>query len=368
MKVVFDNIIFYLQKSGGISVYWNELIKRAFTDSGLEIYFTEPRKNNQTGNYLRRELQIDVDYREWGPLLWIKISSFRKKVSGAFLFHSSYFRISKASNALNIITLHDFTPELHFRGIKKIAHSFLKRRAIQNASGIICISENTRRDLMRFYPLIDVTKIRVIYNGVSNDYYQLKRDQDISKTFIELRHKKYILFVGHRSHYKNFDTAVKAVFEAGNTYFLVIVGERLNSKEKTLLDHWIPGNYTCLSGILNNQLNILYNHAHCLLYPSSYEGFGIPVAEAMRAGCPVITNNSSSIPEVAGDAGLYTPVADYVKTSQWILALENSDFRSTVIQKGLVQSAKFSWDRTYLEVQKFYRDVWQSRPIPLVKD
>jgi mannosyltransferase len=111
-------------------------------------------------------------------------------------------------------------------------------------------------------------------------------------------------------------------------------------------------------GISSQNLNILYSAAHCLVYPSSYEGFGIPVVEAMRAGCPVITTQYSSLPEVAGDAGLFIKTLSANEIRDKILSLNVPETKEKFVSLGLKQSAKFSWGKCAEETFQFYKDIY----------
>ncbi|MGL4393567.1 MAG: glycosyltransferase [Fusobacteriaceae bacterium] len=115
--------------------------------------------------------------------------------------------------------------------------------------------------------------------------------------------------------------------------------------------------YICAEKVSANDLNILYNFAHAFIYPSSYEGFGIPIIEAMKAGCPVITTKVSSIPEIAGDSVLYLDNISASEIVNKILDYENLEFRNTKISKGIENSKNFSWDICYNNVVKVYDEL-----------
>jgi mannosyltransferase len=105
----------------------------------------------------------------------------------------------------------------------------------------------------------------------------------------------------------------------------------------------------------------LYNYAWCLLYPSAYEGFGFPPAEAMKAGCPVVATNATSMPEVVGQAGLLTDIITADAFTKKILQLENRDYRQQIITAGLTQAQLFTWEKSVRETIRFYKDCWNNK-------
>lgn len=355
-KVIFDNIGFYLQKSGGLSIYWSELLNRVIKEKELEYEILE--RNEIPNNIFRKNLEL-IKVRKFSflPLsiaryLPVILFSREKKI-----FHSSLYRFAWGVNVKNVTTVHDFTYEYYMKGISKVIHTFQKRIAIFFSDVIICISNNTKDDLIKFCPWVDSKKIRVVYNGVNENYKKIDKtnfecDNEALNEFLK---EKFVLFVGHRTTYKNFDLVSKALNNNAN-YKLVIVGEKLNEKELDLLDGYNV-DYFYAGRVTTNDLNILYNHAFALLYPSSYEGFGIPIIEAMRAGCPVIVNNSSSIPEVAEDAAIYLKSLTDKSILESLELLENADLRMKLQEKGYINVMRFSWDKTYAEMLEIYKGI-----------
>ena len=223
---------------------------------------------------------------------------------------------------------------------------------------VICISENTKNDLIKFCPDFNKENIRVIYNGVSEDYFVTN---EVCDNIIPYKHGEYVLFVGSRASYKNFYLSVEAISKT--KYNLVIVGATLNEKEKTFVEKCFEyeKRYFCTGFINNKTLNILYNNAFALLYPSEYEGFGIPVLESQKAGCPVIAYKGSSIPEIIGDKTLLINQTTDSEIIEKLNLLENTELRSIIIEKGIENVKRFSWDKMYKEVISLYEYAWNNK-------
>lgn len=345
-KVIYlDNIIFSLQRAGGVSAVWSNLISNL---SELKADFKCLEFDDASSNVFRQDIHIppgqNISLGKKASKLHEFISP-KVNVREPFLFHSSYFRICKNPNAINVTTVHDFIYEQAKMNLKQKLRVKMDYAAIRRSDVIVCVSENTKKDLFHFLPDIDPDKVVVIHNGVSDHFYPL----DV-KPIPEL--EKYIMYVGGRQPYKNFDFAVEAT--AHSSFHLLICGSKLSDAEIKLLENKLPGRYRHILFPSNKDLNDLYNSVFALIYPSSYEGFGIPVIEAQRAKCPVIALNASSIPEIIGDSSLLLDSLDLDRTSQLLGRLENSEFRKEVVEKGFVNSQRFSWKKMSEQYAELY--------------
>lgn len=347
MKVILDNIVFSLQHAGGISTVWGNIIT-GLQRSGLGYECLEyPGFEN---NIVRRNM-MPFNSKTIRPLsMWVeRYTNPSVNASHPFIFHSSYYRTCPNKNAVNITTVHDFTYELFNKGIAAKVHRRQKFRAIRSSDVIVCISENTKRDLLKFLPDIEPDKIRVIYNGVSEDYRQVDTHRWDSLG-------EYVVFVGSRQPYKQFQFTVESIKET--PYKLAIVGGKLNEAEIAFLDGVLGKDRYVYTGFLTNEeLNELYNQAVCLAYPSAYEGFGIPVLEAQRAGCPVIAYNASSIPEVIGETPLLLNSLSVSEFHDKLNLLKQEHIRKEVITAGLENSQRFSWKKMGDEYVELYREL-----------
>lgn len=334
--IIYDGIIFSLQRAGGISVLFEEIFNRLALD-GIDhkILRYGLQADKRTANLKRRMLER---YRD-------VVSPMCGNV-----FHSTYYRLPSGirNNTAVITTVHDYTYERFIGGVKAKVHSWQKNRAINNSDIVICVSESTKQDAME-YSRVSEDKIAVIYNGVSSEYQPLEISPSNNVCFV--------LFVGARPGYKNFEAAVKAVSPHKDIKLVCVGGGAFIKGELEMLERYLPSRYSHAGFVTNAELNVYYNKALCLIYPSVYEGFGIPILEAMSAGCPVIAVNVSSIPEVAGDAALLVESGSQDELDAAISSLIFSSKREELIVKGLLQAKKFSWDATYTKTLELYEDV-----------
>ena len=354
-KIVFDNIIFNLQKFGGVSNYWHQLYIRLVNDPDFDSFFIEYKNQNifATNQNIPQKKIVPVCSK-----LPIYISRFiNPKINtfnSSFIFHSSYNRYSTNKFALNITTIHDLIHFKYYNGFRKLIHNTQKKYALLNSAAIITISENTKTDLLNFFPQISPNNIHVVYNGVSDEFYKIHQKQYKYELDEEVINQNYILWVSSREMYKNFSFAVELLNKLPDFKFY-IVGSKLSNQEIFKLNTLIPRRWKLFTGISTSTLNELYNHAHLLLYPSSYEGFGIPILEAMKSGCPFIASNNSSIPEVAGKAGI---LIDELNIEDYLSSIINiKEKRESLILSGFDQSKKFSWDRCYMETKNIYNQL-----------
>jgi mannosyltransferase len=338
--LIIDGIIYHLQSHGGITVYFNELIK------GVKQKNINYRlmKFNDSQNYEKTSMDIEcvdiVQARMLERYRNVKILS-----DSPILLHSSYYRVSNKKNVTNITTVHDFTYEKYVKGFSKTVHCWQKYHAIKNSAAVICVSENTASDLLKYCP-INENKIHIIPNGVSPIYRSLEVPS--------MSDNKTIIFIGSRAGYKNFELSVKAISLFQGGVLNIVGGGALSRVERELLDKYLKDRYCFLGKLSDEDLNYQYNTAYALLYPSLYEGFGIPILEAMKAGCPVVAMNRSSIPEVAGVGAI---LIDEPKVELLIEALINVSFvKEKLIAAGFKQSEKYSWKKCVEQTTNVYNN------------
>lgn len=251
--------------------------------------------------------------------------------------------------------MHDLT-QFKFKDIFywKGANLPLMEKVIKNAHRIISISQNTKKDLIEMLN-INPGKIDVVHHG----YNKPPGTKAIN------RWGKYILFVGSRERYKNFITFVKAISSLLNKESdlkLVCVGPPFNKEELEQLKKLNILEYTTILTVDENTLNNLYSNAQAFVYPSLYEGFGMPILEAFANNCPVCLSNTSCFPEIAGDAGAYFDPYNAESILEVVTkVLYDNSLKNQMIKAGNERLTDFSWKKTGRETAASYKKTLQAR-------
>ncbi len=356
-KVIYDNIAFSLQKSGGVSGVWLELISRINKRQEFDCSFLE--YTNAQENINRKDFSIPnfsiLKIRKF-PLALERFLNPRIESTDNFIFHSSYYRTCSCPKAKNVTTVHDFIHERFRSGIPLFINHLQKKKALLKSDAIICVSQSTKKDLINYIPAIKKEKIFVVYNGVDNTVF--KKLEAIEKPDHISALGNYVIYVGKRDQaYKNFKSLVYALKKHPDLNLALIGGGAPSYREMQNIKKELDDRVHWLGHIDNRELNILYNFSFALVYPSLYEGFGMPVIEAQSAGCPVIATNCSSIPEIALDSVVLTDYGSEMELSHSLYLLKDSLVRTAYIEKGLNNATRFSWDKMAAEVADIYKAI-----------
>jgi mannosyltransferase len=249
MRIVFDNIIFFLQNTGGISNYWYQMLIRFDDNSDIKFYSRSNSKNifyKLLDSKFNKFNTTNFNY----PLLIDRFLDLKSNLFNSnekFIFHSSYYRINKNKYAINIITVHDFIHEKFYSGIRRYISLIQKRKAIYKADLIITVSNSTKKDLLEIYPDINPNIIKVVYNGVSDNYFQISGITYNDDT---------LLYLGAREEYKNFHSIVKILSNLVN-YKLVIVGPQLTKLETNFLNRHLKNRWSFFTKVPEKKLNAI---------------------------------------------------------------------------------------------------------------
>jgi len=381
MKVLFDAQIFSMQRVGGISRLFSELFKSFHRKHNIswDIAIDFPHNAyiqdlEQLGGSLTQYTKflngVDVigKYRLFKALRgFIPTNTERQRTVKKLhedcidLFHPTYYDdyfCCELRDKPFVVTVYDMIHELFpDLGSNPIMTS-KKKRLILEASRVIAISENTKKDVVRLTG-IDEGKVDVVHLAST-----IGRETRTHRALITP--EKYILFVGHRGGYKNFKRFFHAIIPLLNKdkamYLVCLGGKQLNGSFELLEKRWIDdaglADRVLLRAASDDELTNWYRRAQCLVFPSLYEGFGLPVLEALSIGCPVATSNTSSLPEVCGQAAAYfhPESIDSIRTTVEGL-VESSDWRRHLIEQGQNHAARFSWDRVANETIGVYQAV-----------
>jgi glycosyltransferase involved in cell wall biosynthesis len=375
MRLFVDGLIFQKQKYGGISRLFREILPRMCKlDDDLEIIlFIEgnvsqnvpihdritlrnvpfvQRGHTPLNNFLREYAYpiYQLARKSWDITRSTMIGRGRNSI-----WHSTYYTYPRYWKGTQILTVYDLAhelfPDLYDTPLDDITR-LQKRECINRADTIICISETTKRDLIKYYNIHE--NLFVIQIGCSEVF----KYQPLSlKKILPIKNRSFFLFVGNRSHYKNFEFLINAYsqWNLRKDITLVTVGNPFTEAELKMIDtKGINEHVILYSNLSDEELCNLYNQAIALVYPTMYEGFGIPLLEAMACGCPIIASKIASTQEVARDFPIYFELGKreslITSFNAAIRLHENPEFK----EKGFAISKQYSWDHTARQTLDVY--------------
>ncbi len=287
------------------------------------------------------------------------------------LYHGINFKMQTRGRYGGVVTIHDLWLDRYPQYSKKLlgqwASFYRTRRTARRARKVITISQHSASEIQTLYGL-PPDRIAIVHNGVSQTF---QPNQD-PESFADLRKRLaipdrgVILFVGGANPRKNHQALLRAYafgLRRLERYSLVMVGDssdRFGDIRITAHGLGIDHRVSCVGHVPVDDLKLLYSHAELFVFPSIYEGFGMPVLEAMACGAPVITSSTTSLPEVAGDAAiLVNPEDENDLADAMTMVLEHPSLRETLKQKGFQRAKLFTWEDAAARTMAVYRDLCQ---------
>ncbi len=373
MQVVFDDIIFRLQHAGGISRIYSEVLP-LLAALGGDLRLTQVSPERSPAG-LPRDPRLGLFHptlpRGLGGLAlrlpWPVLAELEARSVHACpeaIWHSTYYYVPAGWRGPRVVLVCDLVqelfPDLFDRPWDHLVR-FQKRRAVLAADHLFCISVTTRDDLVRFYGL-DSSRITVAHLGC-NPLFAANGPTD--ETFrdgadpltVHLP-QRFFLYLGSRAHYKNFATVLQAfaLWPGHARAAIVVVGTPWSDAERAEIARLgIEDRVGQLDGVDDATLVRLYRAADALVYPSLYEGFGLPLLEAMAGGCPIIASRIPSTLEVAGDIPYYFEPTDPIQLARVFQEVWESGRDPRRAQEGRLRAATFSWEATAATFVDVYR-------------
>jgi len=369
-KIGLDISVLNDEELTGIGVYTYQLIKSLFKNNpqqkfilfGIATFSTHQKLQNiEFKNHPNVEVKVfklpaklfRLVFKLWQKIGWPRIEELIGPVD---LFHSFNWYLPPQKTGKVVATVFDTTsvtyPDWHHPKTTELDKIRFKQIS-KLADCVITISEHSKQDFLKLYPK---SIVEVVYPAADERFdsiiNKLKTKQVLQKYNLK---PGYILSVSTLEPRKNLSTLIKAYNDSNLEQPLVLVGKQ-GWKNEELNDLLKSNTNIIRTGFVPvEDLKILYQQAGCLVYPSFYEGFGIPVLEAMKCGCPVICSDTSSLPEVGGDAVLYIdPTKKEDIVNQLKIITQEKNKRSEMINKGFKQANNFSWENSAKKLAAIY--------------
>jgi len=380
MTLIVDGIVYQLQSYGGISRMFSEILPRICEmDKRVRIKLLTSGTCKQAlpaHSQIRhlsapRLLTALRDVRLAGQIAaYLSKVAMRMRIGSGngTIWHSTYYTTPQDWGWVSwhghvVVTVADMIYEKFPQYFAHAAEfSQRKRTCVVHADKVIAISESTKRDLIELFNIPEST-VTVTHLAASSVFRKLS--ETCCRSFRQrlALEKPFILYVGARGGYKNFQSLLKAysLWKRRDDFDLVCVGGASTwsrDESEMIMEANLGNSVKLFANVADGSLRGFYSCAQTLVYPSFYEGFGLPLLEAMACGTPVIASNTSSLPEILGDAGLYfEPSSLEGLVDALSKVVDNEGLRHQLTTKGLARSRAFSWDKTVAKTWEVYRQL-----------
>lgn len=367
INILFDHQIFSLQKLGGISRYFCSLIENLKKLDGVECNISSVISDNSYYSKFARlrtlwPLSLGFDRKRVLVAINNTFSRLQLRHSSFDIFHPTYYSpyflkdLNEKPFVITICDLIDIASD-EVGDINRKENKFKQQLALK-ATKIIAISQNTKRDIIQHYK-ISSDKIDVIYLGNPFEKYQKQKS---GYTLSISLPAKYMLFVGNRSGYKNFERFILAISgllrKDMNLYLVCCGGGRFTPNEIASFTSLSIQDKIFQYSVTDEMLFSIYAKAVCFVFPSSYEGFGLPIIEAFSAGCPVALSTTSCFPEIAEDAACYFDPRNIDSMRSTIEEVIHDKRKAELLsKKGSARAQCFSWGNTASKTLQLYREL-----------
>ncbi len=285
------------------------------------------------------------------------------------LFHAPHYVLPLLTPCRSVVTIHDCIHLMFPQYLpNRLAYAYARTvlwAAVRRSDRILTVSETSKRDILRFFN-VSAAKVEVIPNGIDDRFNRVPSADEVARVRERYQlHDPFLLYAGNIKPHKNLERLIAAFHLVRQRGFdqlkLLIIGNEVSkypTLRHTVHHHKLHTQVRFLGFVPDQMLAILYRLADVFVFPSLYEGFGLPPLEAMASGTPVVTSNVSSLPEVVGDAALlvdpYDPgsIADAIER-----LLTDPALRADLAARGLVRARAFSWERSVRRIREIYQEV-----------
>lgn len=357
MKILYDYQAF-IQRIGGVSRYHCELFAKMPSCGATPILpniFSDNIYLNDIGIKHRRFM------RKWDSSLrlnaykWInqKLCVQALHNDEYDIFHPTFvnpYYINHVKGKPIVVTVHDLIHEKTERFDSDVVRK-KRRKQLEQADAVIAISEETKSDLLKFYgDIVDETKITIIYHGANQKLADCKTPSMIDGP--------YLMYIGTRDNYKNFETLAQTMAHIPENVRLVCTGLPFSDTEEKMLRDLNVRKRIWQKFVTDEEMHNLLCHATAFIYPSLMEGFGLPILESFRCGCPCIISDIGCFHEVAADAAVYfDPVSVEAMAEAINNVVGSPQLQSSLQQKGYERLKIFTWENTVSQTYEVYKKI-----------